>query len=128
MRGRILRGSSRSRIQTDYASHECRAAFFEQCKKAGMDVRRRSEPQPVALPAAPSAAAATAASNPASSETEKAQQQEKTDNNEDSSRCVARLFALHSHLNILASLLRSQESTWKTLPNFSFRAIFKEGT
>lgn len=90
MRGRILRGSSRSRIQTDYASHECRAAFFEQCKKAGMDVRRRSEPQPVALPtAASAAAAATAASNPASSDAEKTQQPEKTDNNDDSSRCVA---------------------------------------
>lgn len=57
MRGRILKGSNKSRIQTDYASHECRAAFFEQCKKAGMDVRRRSEPQPAVLPA-PAAAAA----------------------------------------------------------------------
>jgi hypothetical protein len=32
MRGRSLKGM---KLQTDYASHECRAAFFEQCKKSG---------------------------------------------------------------------------------------------
>jgi hypothetical protein len=41
MRGRLLKGV---RLQTDYASHECRAAFFEQCKKSGMDVRERPKP------------------------------------------------------------------------------------
>ena len=48
MRGRHLRihgahTSSRLRLQTDYASHECRTYFFEQCKKAGIDVRKQSE-------------------------------------------------------------------------------------
>ena len=38
MRGRSLRGS---RIQTDYASHESRSAFFEQCKRSGLDIRER---------------------------------------------------------------------------------------
>ena len=28
------------RLQTDYASHECRANFFEQCKKSGMNIRQ----------------------------------------------------------------------------------------
>ena len=37
MRGVSLKGS---RLHTDYASHECRAAFFEQCKKSGMDIRQ----------------------------------------------------------------------------------------
>ena len=41
MKGRLLKGV---RLQTDYASHECRAAFFEQCKKSGMDVRERPKP------------------------------------------------------------------------------------
>jgi hypothetical protein len=41
MRGRSLNGS---RLQTDYASHECRAAFFDHCKKSGMDVRERAKP------------------------------------------------------------------------------------
>ena len=48
MRGRHLRvhgahTSGRLRLQTDYASHECRNFFFEQCKKAGIDVRKQSE-------------------------------------------------------------------------------------
>ena len=48
MRGRQLRihgahTSGRLRLQTDYASHECRNYFFEQCKKAGIDVRKQSE-------------------------------------------------------------------------------------
>ena len=48
MRGRHLRipgahTSGRLRLQTDYASHECRNYFFEQCKKAGIDVRKQSE-------------------------------------------------------------------------------------
>ena len=29
---------------TDYASHECRTAFFEHCKKSGMDIKERSKP------------------------------------------------------------------------------------
>jgi hypothetical protein len=41
MRGRNLCGS---RLQTDYASHECRAAFFDHCKKSGMDIRERAKP------------------------------------------------------------------------------------
>ena len=41
MRGRSIGGC---RLQTDYASHECRAAFFEHCKKSGMDVRERAKP------------------------------------------------------------------------------------
>jgi len=41
MRGRSVLGS---RLQTDYASHECRAAFFEHCKKSGMDIRERAKP------------------------------------------------------------------------------------
>ena len=41
MRGRTVSGS---RLQTDYASHECRAAFFDHCKKTGMDVRERAKP------------------------------------------------------------------------------------
>ncbi len=41
MRGRNLAGC---RLQTDYASHECRAAFFDHCKKSGMDVRERAKP------------------------------------------------------------------------------------
>ena len=42
MRGRLLKGH-RSKLQTDYASHECRNYFFEQCQKAGIDVRKQSE-------------------------------------------------------------------------------------
>ncbi len=42
MRGRNLAGGCR--LQTDYASHECRAAFFDHCKKSGMDVRERAKP------------------------------------------------------------------------------------
>ena len=41
MRGLSLKGS---RLQTDYASHECRAGFFEKCKKYGIDIRERSRP------------------------------------------------------------------------------------
>ena len=41
MRGRSLCGA---RLQTDYASHECRAAFFDHCKKSGMDIRERAKP------------------------------------------------------------------------------------
>ena len=41
MRGRSLNGC---RLQTDYASHECRAAFFDHCKKSGMDIRERAKP------------------------------------------------------------------------------------
>lgn len=41
MRGRTVCGS---RLQTDYASHECRNAFFDHCKKSGMDVRERAKP------------------------------------------------------------------------------------
>jgi hypothetical protein len=46
MRGRILHFSHHQRgnfrLQTDYASHECRNNFFDQCKKAGIDVRKQS--------------------------------------------------------------------------------------
>ena len=41
MRGFSLKGS---RLQTDYASHECRARFFELCKKYGIDIKERSRP------------------------------------------------------------------------------------
>ena len=41
MRGLSLHGS---RLQTDFASHECRAAFFEHCKKSGMNIRERAKP------------------------------------------------------------------------------------
>ena len=41
MRGRVVKNV---RLQTDYASHECRASFFEHCKKSGMDVRERPKP------------------------------------------------------------------------------------
>ena len=41
LRGRSILGS---RLMTDYASHECRTAFFEHCKKSGMDIRERSKP------------------------------------------------------------------------------------
>jgi len=41
MRGRSLNGC---RLQTDYASHECRDAFFDHCKKSGMDIRERAKP------------------------------------------------------------------------------------
>ena len=37
MRGATIKGS---RLQTDYASHECRANFFEQCKKSGINIRQ----------------------------------------------------------------------------------------
>ena len=37
MRGVTIKGS---RLQTDYASHECRANFFEQCKKSGINIRQ----------------------------------------------------------------------------------------
>ena len=37
MRGVSIKGS---RLKTDYASHECRANFFEQCKKSGMNIRQ----------------------------------------------------------------------------------------
>lgn len=41
VRGRSVHGS---RLMTDYASHECRTAFFEHCKKSGMDIKERSKP------------------------------------------------------------------------------------
>ena len=41
MRGQSLHGS---RLQTDFASHECRTAFFEHCKKSGMNIRERAKP------------------------------------------------------------------------------------
>jgi len=41
VRGRSILGS---RLMTDYASHECRSAFFEHCKKSGMDIKERSKP------------------------------------------------------------------------------------
>ena len=41
VRGRSILGS---RLMTDYASHECRTAFFEHCKKSGMDIKDRSKP------------------------------------------------------------------------------------
>ena len=41
VRGRSVLGS---RLMTDYASHECRTAFFEHCKKSGMDIKERSKP------------------------------------------------------------------------------------
>ena len=41
VRGKSIHGS---RLMTDYASHECRTAFFEHCKKSGMDIRERSKP------------------------------------------------------------------------------------
>ena len=37
MRGVSIKGG---RLQTDYASHECRANFFEQCKKSGINIRQ----------------------------------------------------------------------------------------
>jgi len=39
--GRVLKGV---RLQTDFASHELRAAFFNSCNKSGMDVRDRPRP------------------------------------------------------------------------------------
>ena len=47
MRGRYLKGS---KLQADYASHECRAAFFEQCKNSGMDMKERSKPWEIHQP------------------------------------------------------------------------------
>ena len=47
MRGRYLKGS---KLQADYASHECRAAFFEQCKNSGMDMKERSKPWEIQQP------------------------------------------------------------------------------
>ena len=40
VRGRSIHGS---KLMTDYASYECRTAFFEHCKKSGMDIRERSK-------------------------------------------------------------------------------------
>ncbi|CAB4057365.1 Protein split ends [Lepeophtheirus salmonis] len=40
MRGKVLKGKP---IQTDYASHECRTAFFEQCKDVRMRTRTWEE-------------------------------------------------------------------------------------
>jgi hypothetical protein len=40
MKGRTL---GNSRIQTDYASPECKYEFFEDLKKSGLDDRRRSQ-------------------------------------------------------------------------------------
>ena len=39
VRGLSIHGS---KLMTDYASYECRTAFFEHCKKSGMDIRERS--------------------------------------------------------------------------------------
>ena len=47
IRGRYVKGS---KIQVDYASHECRAAFFEQCKNSGMDMKERSKPWEIQQP------------------------------------------------------------------------------
>ena len=47
MRGRYLKGN---KLQADYASHECRAAFFEQCKNSGMDMKERSKPWEIHQP------------------------------------------------------------------------------
>ena len=47
IRGRYIKGS---KIQVDYASHECRAAFFEQCKNSGMDMKERSKPWEIQQP------------------------------------------------------------------------------
>jgi len=40
MRGCSLLGS---RLQTDYASYDCKTAFFDHCKKSGMDLRERAK-------------------------------------------------------------------------------------
>ena len=47
MLGRYLKGN---KLQADYASHECRAAFFEQCKNSGMDMKERSKPWEIHQP------------------------------------------------------------------------------
>nr|XP_040577904.1 uncharacterized protein LOC121126664 isoform X2 [Lepeophtheirus salmonis] len=44
MRGKVLKGKP---IQTDYASHECRTAFFEQCKDVRMRTRTWEEEERV---------------------------------------------------------------------------------
>ena len=42
MRGRLLPGCPH-RLQTDYASHESRAAFFESCKRTGSENRQAKQ-------------------------------------------------------------------------------------
>ena len=66
MRGRYFKGN---KLQIDYASHEFRAAFFEQCRNSGMDMKERSKPwetqQPPQHPVASAiiTASATSADN-----------------------------------------------------------------
>ena len=72
MRGRYFKGS---KLQIDYASHEFRAAFFEQCRNSGMDMKERSKPwetqQPPPVPASSAVIAASTTSADNSNSPEK---------------------------------------------------------
>ena len=65
MRGRYFKGS---KLQIDYASHEFRAAFFEQCRNSGMDMKERSKPWETQQPPGPPSASAVIAASTTSAD------------------------------------------------------------